>query len=431
MGHMNYFRPYSGKEPGHEDQLTRAFLVLLRLVPLVHAALVDLLRAKLLKDGAEDALPPFTSLRNSVVQTQVQSLTEPASRLVSVLMTDEHWVPEHGIKESPRTARYDGVIYYPPEWALVIENKPCSGDVWGEQVCPSRDSLPEECILAGFACILWRDVIVGLNSLLQRELLGHAERLLVDDFIEFVGQEFPSLNPYTSFAVCKNNRTLLANRCYAVMQKVAGSDSVVHHRGYADYFPLEDGPNAGAQQIYLWPPSEEGAADWEILLDIWPADTINQARKFYTGVKREEFLGLRSKGWQLEPNMHYSFMSTNLVGSKPAISVEEYLDLWLGTEESYGQVKRENWEAVFAAHRREGLISEENLDELNRQFTSTARRTLNVCPGLRVSFRWPKALAESLDHGDCFVQAVQERVREALVTWGQPFVPVEAAGVTD
>jgi len=429
MGHMNYFRPYSGKEPGHEDQLTRSFLVLLRLVPLVHAAFVDRLRAKPLKDGAEDALPPFTSLRDSVVQTQVQSLTEPASRLVSVLMTDEHWVPEHPITDSPRTARYDGVIYYPPEWALVIENKPWSGNVWGEQVCPSRDGLPEGCILAGFACILWRDVIVSLNSLLQRELLGHADRLLVEDFIEFVDQEFPYLNPYTSFAVCKNNRTLLANRCYAVMQKIAGSSSVVHHRGYADYFPLEDGPNAGARQIYLRPPSEEGATDWEILLEIWPADTVDQARKFYTTVKRDEFLLLGDKGWKLAPNMHYSFAGTHRHHSKATIGVEQYLDLWRDTQ-GYGRVRRENWEDVFAAHRREGLISENDVEELNRQFTNTARQTMDVCPGFSVSFRWPKASAEGLDQGDHFVRDVEERVREALATWGQPFVSVGVAGVT-
>ena len=51
MSHLNYCYPYQSRPPEHEDQLTRAFLVLLRLVPLAQAAFLDLIRAKQKESG--------------------------------------------------------------------------------------------------------------------------------------------------------------------------------------------------------------------------------------------------------------------------------------------------------------------------------------------------------------------------------------------
>lgn len=40
--HLSIFRPYT-RPPNHEDQLTRAFLIVMKLVPETHDALLSLI----------------------------------------------------------------------------------------------------------------------------------------------------------------------------------------------------------------------------------------------------------------------------------------------------------------------------------------------------------------------------------------------------
>ena len=41
MDRLNYFAPYESKKSWHEDQLTRAFLVVLRYVPMAQAVFLE------------------------------------------------------------------------------------------------------------------------------------------------------------------------------------------------------------------------------------------------------------------------------------------------------------------------------------------------------------------------------------------------------
>ena len=57
MDRLNYFTPYS-RGSRHEDQLTRAFLAVLRLVPSARMAFIDLVRQKQAEIGADCPIPP-------------------------------------------------------------------------------------------------------------------------------------------------------------------------------------------------------------------------------------------------------------------------------------------------------------------------------------------------------------------------------------
>ena len=42
---LNFFEPYENRPPSHEDQLTRALLVVLRCCPILHQAWLCLIRS--------------------------------------------------------------------------------------------------------------------------------------------------------------------------------------------------------------------------------------------------------------------------------------------------------------------------------------------------------------------------------------------------
>jgi hypothetical protein len=84
MDRLNYFAPYESKAPWHEDQLTRAFLVVIRLVPLAQVALLDLVREGQISAGTvrEEIVPPLSALPSALptIDTQVSRISQSSGR---------------------------------------------------------------------------------------------------------------------------------------------------------------------------------------------------------------------------------------------------------------------------------------------------------------------------------------------------------------
>ena len=87
MERLNYFSPYQSKGAWHEDQLTRAFLVVVRMVPLALASLLDLIREQQAIRGSESRIPTSSEILTGEIeiQTQKNSIPQTTGRLVSVV----------------------------------------------------------------------------------------------------------------------------------------------------------------------------------------------------------------------------------------------------------------------------------------------------------------------------------------------------------
>lgn len=415
MDRLNYFTPYISKGSYHEDQLTRAFLVILRYVPLAQASFFDLIREVQLENKSEQIIPPLSDLGSQIttIETQVQTIKQHKGRLVSIIMTNENWVASGFVEASQRGARYDGVIYYAPEWVLVIENKPNFCNIWEEQLNPNISEGSEIRIDPKPVCLNWRKVIERFSSLIERQLVQGAEALLINDFLYFVDQKFSYLNPYTSFGICKDNRYLLERRCISVMEKIAPS-KVKYHRGWTSFIEIE----GTARMIALYPEVLENG-EWKVFLSMAPGDTVTQAKEFFYRLQKEEFFALQGKGWKISPNLHFSFMATNLVWAATKESVEEYINYWRAKKKPISQVQRNNFITLFQELKNECLISEEDVSKLEENFINSKRQTLNLCPGLKLEFSWSKSKAIELDSKGHFEEEVKLRIHEAIGTWGQ------------
>ncbi len=124
--HLSIFRPYD-REPRHEDQLTRAALIVMRLVPLCQEAFLGLAGGPRL---SELPRPRFDMQTESLVALDTEVEDPKVDELVSVFL-GPHENLVAGTDElnlaSERRARYDGVIQYGTSLMVVIESKLYAG----------------------------------------------------------------------------------------------------------------------------------------------------------------------------------------------------------------------------------------------------------------------------------------------------------------
>ena len=114
---LNSFEPYENKAAGHEDQLTRALLIVLRLCPMAHGSWLRLVAP----DLELSSLPPAT------FETQKRKIPlsiDPAEvELISVFLTPEKPETAGVIEESDRKQVLDAIIDYEGQRVVVVENK--------------------------------------------------------------------------------------------------------------------------------------------------------------------------------------------------------------------------------------------------------------------------------------------------------------------
>ena len=79
---------------------------------------------------------------------------------------------------------------------MIIENKPSSRNVWFDQLNPSKQNLAEGInVYSNHALLEWKEIIKQLNHLLIITTISGVERMLIDDFLDYIDDNFPHLNP--------------------------------------------------------------------------------------------------------------------------------------------------------------------------------------------------------------------------------------------
>jgi hypothetical protein len=409
---LNFFSPYERLPAGHENQLTRALLLLLRMSPLAHVEWLRLVDPSL----SLRALPAaeFATQRRAV--RAAGGGEEPAG-LVSVFLAPERPLAGGGdVVESDRGQVLDAIVDY-GELVTVIENK----------VFEAADLQAREINLRGagvrladgqeIVVVVWRDLLEALTGLREGGLVGGAEAAVLDDFLAYVEDHFPDLGPFRTLALCAGIPSRLERRLRQLLGDAAAGEAESSPSGPRVATPA--GAVAG-RDAYL-----TATGDGEVQLALYPADTLGQAAKFFgrpaavAGV-----LGLdAAPGWTVKPNFHFGHMQRGFCWTTSEIALEDYLRLWEGRIATEASVPREQWDGYWAWLLAEGMARAEDRPEFDRNFTATARRTATPRPGLCLFRSWPLAEAEALDSRGELTAAVREALQEALRAVGEPGLP--------
>ncbi len=199
--HLNVFDPYRDLVRTHEDQLTRAAMIVLRLVPLA--------RETLLRAIGE---PSQSELPDCAVDMQATNIVDASEesaaggevkrgRLVSVFLTPdtEPAEPDGEVRDTSRGQRFDGVLRFDPELVVLLESKVCTrwarrnGHRVGElNLGSARFAQRRTCVLR------WHDLLESWWRLVELGVLSPAERALVQDLLVYAHQDFAHLLPFGS-----------------------------------------------------------------------------------------------------------------------------------------------------------------------------------------------------------------------------------------
>ncbi len=414
MERLNYFNPYQSK-PGHfEDQLTRAYLVLLKHSFHAFTTFFDYCKSKHVIDPNKGEFP--LSLINFLengwdFQTQKGNPVIDTDWLLSILITDEGLKHDlGGVESSERNARYDGLIAFGKSLTMIIENKPRSGNIWVGQLNPSIGNLSPETKLYSLPVVLeWKEIIKQLNLLLSINTASGYEKLMIEDFLAFIDSNFPFLNPFDSFDQCKGNHELILRRINNILKSIVIDENIVkyHHRWG---FYIET-PYKQIHEIGLIFGVKEN--EWWLELSLYFADTQGQAVSFYKS--KPDISSINTTEWGLFGNFHFSFMNTHLVWFKTE-DYTNYLNFWLKNTELLYQHGREEIPQLIQklAELEVIIVNSETEETMNDKFFSKAYQTLNICPGFGLIYEISSIQAEKLDKDKKLKEILIRKIREGL-----------------
>ena len=349
--------------------------------------------------------PAFIDLQpqSFVLALEASSLDAAEGDAVLVHLTGASQADPTKITTTDARRRHDAVLTYDCGWTILFESKIGAAD--------SKDAtvnIPHN-LHGRVAEISWNVLIEDIWRLVESGLLQGAEEKLAGQFFEYVETKFESLCPYSTLARCGGSVARIGARCTRILRGI----------GSIDVDKLDFGQLAIARFGFLV--YEEGF----VALRLYPADTIDQARKFYTLRHVESTLRLRDMDrWNVDPNLHLAFASKNLVWTQVGMTLEGYLHHWLERMPQHGQTAaadegKSGFRTAFDSLVNEQLASESDCPSFAQHFIGTERRKMNICPGVRAEYRWRLTEAERLDSQGRFSAEVRARLIEALAAWEQ------------
>lgn len=412
---LNYFEPYERLPPGHENQLTRALLVVLKVSPIAHTSWLRRIAPSL----TLTELPPatFSSQRRSIRGGADQAGDPEGPRVISVFLGPEAAETGDVVRESDRGQVLDAIIGYGAELAVVVENKIVEADDW--QALNINLGTEKGRLDPARVPVAWRDVLEDFMRLLERGLVSGAERSVLEDFMDYVERYFGELGPSRTLAICRGNRYRQARRLRTLLTEATGIEASVRRSGaLEESVPFVELPGtATVKTAYLHMNDEEDA----VWLTLYPADTLGQARALYSNeAAAEGLLALRERSWELRPNFHFGFMQRGLAWIPSELAVEDYISFWQSEIGSSGTISRAGWPQYLARLIDEQVIVDGYQEAFDRAFTYTDRENATPRPGLRLVHSWPIADAEQRDTERRLVGEVRTKIDEALRALGEP-----------
>lgn len=440
MSHLNCFEPYQSRPNHHEDQLTRAFLVVLKYSPTAMLRFYSYcVGDTLMRAGQEHLdieLPHLhqVPLQDIEMHTQRSRYEFNAAKILSVLITDQSFnlvTAQEPIQISDRRAVYDGIIQIGSELILLLENKPNARNVWRDQLNPALRNMSEEgenIIIPVPAILEWRQIIQQLNDLLGVEAVSGMEKMLIVDFLDFVDRHFVALNPYDRFSKCKHEKILLTRRINGILEANFLPNEHGYHRGWAHYVMagLPEVKQIGVRLEH----NDQDKENWEIEISLYFGDIMSQARSLYmrTDLNLGYLQSLRNKEWLTLTNPHISMQSKNwyFFNDPENHNVEPYIQYWQknNATELKQYSKAELRDTVLKKWADLGLIQMNETVRLN--FIDKLRNVqedtkFNWCPGFRILYFIPAKDAIQLDDDGRFDNYLREKFNEGLKVLGEAY----------
>lgn len=408
---LNFFMPYQSAPAGHENQLTRALLVVLRYSPLAHQSWLSLVApGKALHSLPE---PQFATQRQRIDVWLPEDAEGEEIPGVSVWLAPDATNLDAVVESSDRHQVLDGIITYGTELVVVVENK----INWHKPTTqPQRINLHGSPVQfeATPRSVQWQEVLGTLSDLVERGLVHGAERMVIVDFLDLVEGNFPRIGPYSTLARCGQHRFRLERRLDGVIEAAVGTDKG-KALGWRD---IEGSPKVFMAGLSL---SEDSTC---VALRMYPADTLGQSRAFYGDpASVRAVLDLRARSWSIQPNFHWGFAASGYAWCSTPLPVDRYCEFWISRIADTRKLSRAEWDAYWLMLIEHGIVADADRSSFEQEFAASKRQSADPRPGLFCGFTWPLPEAVRLDSRGELVTQVRKRINELLEALGARPLP--------
>lgn len=429
---MNLFRPYESAQDGHEDRLTRAALIVMRLVPLAQDAFLRLAVPESNLDLGVLPRGEFDTQRVELIDRTESERTgiEDAhvEELVSVFLTPDESYEQGRVELRERGQRLDGLIRYGRRLIIAIESKIQPGQWDGQARYLSPHGITFEKELRPVVGVPWHDLLERWLVLSEEGLLAPSELLIIEDFFLMAEEHFADLLPFTTLKRAGSNVVRQQRRLRSVLGKAtvlqASEDS-----GYSEVV-LDCAKSVKLARL---------ARDADgVRLSIWPGELKDETRYLYDDeVRASRLRDLADEpGFAIKTNGRLGFRYDN--GGRAGISFSEgfpldrYIDLWISPE-------GRNRNRAFSPDELHGnllpWLSEQGLLErptdeeldlfIRRVGGASDRKTIYLRQGLWMGRFWNWEEAVELDEDGDLVGEVRTALNIMLSALGEELLPYE------
>ena len=426
--HLSIFRPYS-RPPNHEDQLTRAFLIVMKLVPEAHDALLGFIGKRTLAGLPQ---PRFDLQTENLIPPGADSGKSNVKKLVSIFLTPDEGVEKlDAVESSDRRARYDGVIRYGSELLVVLESKLFSGvnSKQAVEINPKGGTWKS----AKPVHIRWQEVLNRWWDLSESPNIESTKAEIIREFFDYAETYFADLLPFTDLARCKNNERRRLRRLRSLLQDATGLAGTITPRSEdpatgRKYPPgvnvkLPEDKVTAADRVGMW------IEDDAVHLAMWLAELGRQYKHLYRHPDRAESLVRIAvqPGWKLDANFHIGYrFSRSFQRWYPArhLSGTDYVQQWIDDVDHHaGQRTREQLKSkTFQSWLTERhYAKKKDLDRLNDWIEQKSPGIkFHVRPSVQVVRRWDLPQAAELDTKGEFGYQVKTAIDQILAALDEP-----------
>lgn len=418
--HLNFFRPY--QDETHENALTRAALVVMRLIPLAHAEFIRLVDPTLSIAG----LPPVsfdtqTSALHPELASRLGAGGEPPAtplEVISAFLAPSDESITIKVKPSERTWLVDGALRYGDRLVIVVESKlQEDADSWQAENIPLGDLGPHCQLRPEGAVIPWHHLLESWMQLAELGLLNMTERTVLADFFDLAGQHFADLLPFKTLARAGANDTRIQRRVRDLLATATDAElDWDSHFGwwyaYAEWRSFE--------RVALVASHEE-----TLSLELWPAHVKSQAQALYGNSRAHRTLGalngqrLGRGQIQVTPDLFVRSRAPRVhVSFKVHLEdVSEYIAFWAQNVSAIHQYEATALPLDWLVEH--GLITARRSDEAREVIAAKRCRGVMLQPGLSIAVSWPWTDAVKLDDDDHLVGELRAALTEVLAALGE------------
>jgi hypothetical protein len=428
--HLSVFLPYE-RPPSHEDQLTRAAMIVMRAIPLARDALLARIGAPTSARLPEPELDIQTShVTESPVLGEADGLL--LHQLISVFLSPDEGLDLSAveIEERARGQRLDGVLRFGDQLVVVIENKIVPHALRDQATAlqlPGVEVQQSKVIGLG-----WHELLEDWWALLERGLLAPAERVLMEDLIAFTEQHFAHLLPFTTLGRAGEHDLRRQRRLMALLREATGLAEVEPERRppFGAAVMLDAAiKTKSTQRISLH------QQDGSLTLCTWPAELKPQAEALYrTGRAQRltDFVAEHPGTWQARPTVHLAFRTAS-PGQRLYLhchlEISDYIHRWSGKD--FAQIRAHHFhdirETLWPWLRRRHYADPEDDQQLDAFLSRLGHRDAHLRPGIELRRTWPWAHAVDLDERRALATEIRTAVAELLTALDEPPLPACSA----